>query len=690
MKISLAWMNSHIDRPVTAQEAERVLMGVGFPVDSVTAAGDDWLLDVEVTSNRPDCLCHRGVAREMAAASGRELLERQAPAAAPAGPPAWESVSVRNHVPDLCPLYTARVIRGVRVGPSPAWLRERLLAIGAEPINNVADVTNFVLMELGQPLHAFDLSRVRGAEVHIRMARRGERMPALNGETYELTPEHLVIADGRDPAALAGVMGGEASKVSEGTRDILLEAAIFDVLTVRRAVRSLKVRVHGKPGTESSHRFERGLDPTAVEKASELAASLICEVAGGSPAPGAVRVGVAPLPDRLGRRIDLRISRCSALLGVPVAPDRVLHWLTLLGLRPRPAGEGVVRCDVPSHRLDLEREVDLIEEVARMQGLDAIPVRDRIEVRARAVQPAVAGRRAVGALLASHGYCETVTLSRLREDIAQAFVEPGETVAPLYAEHHRDLTSLRPSLLPSLLLWRRSNQNAGVQDVRLFEAASVWSVRGEQRIERRRLGLLRDAGEDAEQAWRDLRGTVEELVERVTGLAGLVIQPVEHALYLAAAEVALPDGSPLGRMGLLARQPDGLSKRVQELFDLATPQAAAELDLERLLSLHPPVRHAAEPPRFPGIERDLTLVVPEPVYWAQIERCLSAAAPELLEGVTYLTTYRGKPIAPGSKALSLRLFFRDPGGTLRHERVDPQVALVVERLRADLNAELRA
>ncbi len=690
MKISLAWMNSHLDRPVTAPEAERMLMAVGFPVDSVTPQGEDWLLDVEVTSNRPDCLCHLGVAREMAAASGRRLVERRTPSPTPAGPDASESVAVRNHAPALCPLYTARVIRGVTVEPSPAWLRERLLAIGAEPINNVADVTNFVLMELGQPLHAFDLSRMRGGEVNIRMARRGERLPSLNGETYELTPEHLVIADAQDPAALAGVMGGELSKVREGTTDVLLEAALFDVLTVRRGVRSLKVRVHNKPGTESSHRYERGLDPTNLERASQLAVALICQVAGGAPAPGVVRVGVAPLPERLGRRIDLRVARCSAILGVPVAPERAVHWLTLLGLCPRPVGEGVIRCEVPSHRLDLEREIDLIEEVARMQGLDAIPVRERIEVRARAVQPAVAGRRAVGELLAAHGYCETVTLSRLREDLAQAFVEPGEDVATLYAEHHRDLPCLRPSLLPSLLLWRRANQNAGVQDVRLFEAASVWSVRGEERIERRRLGLLRDAGDDAEHAWRDLRGTVEELVERVTGLTGLRFKPVEHRLYLAAAEVSLPDGSPLGRLGLLARQPAGLAKRVQEVFDLATPLAAAELELERLLSLHPPVRQAAEPPRFPGIERDLSFVVPESVRWAQIEASLAAARPELLEGVTYLTTYRGKPIAPGSKSLSLRLFFRDPQGTLRHERVDPQVASVVERLRVDLSAELRA
>lgn len=673
MKISLDWLNRYLDQPVSADQAERLLSAQGLPIESREAAGDDLVLDVEVTSNRSDCLSHVGVAREIAAGSDRRLKLPDAALPSEAEEPAAALTSVVNEREDLCPVYTARVIRGVKVGPSPAWLVKRLEAIGLRGVNNVVDVTNFVLMEMGQPLHAFDLARLAGRRIVVRAAKAGEGFTAIDGTKHTLTDQMLVIADAARPVAVAGVMGGLDSEVGAATTDVLLESAQFAPLSVRRTSRRLKL------SSDSSHRFERGIDPRGVERASRRAAALIVELAGGALAQGVLRAGAdEPTP----RAVTMRVARCNSLLGLAIPPEHMVNWLERLGLEPHldPARQ-TITCRIPTHRLDLAREVDIIEEVARLHGVEDVPVSQRIHIVARAAQPHVAARQQLGRVLTAHGYHETVNFSFIAPRLGELFVPADAAAVMIDDERRKAEPMLRPSLLPSLMACRKSNQDVGNADLRLFEAASTWTLQQGRIVERRMLALLCDAP-NAQHAVRDVRGTIEELIRRLAGSAvKLEFKPMTQANFNAAAGIVL-DGAGLGIIGAVDRP-------ALERFDLQTPVAAAELEMDPLLAPYPPTVRVAQLPRFPGIERDLSIIVREQIAWDQIEQEIRAANPALLETLDFVTTYRGKPIAKGFKSATLRLTFRDPQTTLRHDQVDVQIAAVVQRLKETLAAELR-
>ncbi|MFP4145333.1 MAG: phenylalanine--tRNA ligase subunit beta [Phycisphaeraceae bacterium] len=677
MNTSLDWLNDYLDRPCDAEEAERLLTGVGFPLDGqeqvfVPSGEADTVLDVEITSNRSDCLSHRGLAREVAAASDRTLRELDTALPDPAAGPVSELTSVANEDSELCPVYTARVIRGVKVGPSPDWLVDRLEAIGLRSVNNVVDITNFVLFETGQPLHAFDMNRLAERRIVVRRAKDGERFTAIDGTKHELKSSMLVIADAERPVAIAGVMGGLDSEVGGSTTDILLESAMFQPLSTRQTSRALKL------ASDSSYRFERGVDPRGVEIASRRAAKLILELAGGQLADGVIRVGE---PEPPLTQLTLRPGRCNALLGTDLSAERQAELLDKLGLDPQ-VGPEAIRCTVPSYRLDLKREVDLIEEVARLHGLDQIAIDTRIEIEAKSMQPHVAARRELGRVLTGWGYHETVTFSFVSPKQGKPFLEQGEAVL-IDDERRKAEPMLRPSLLPSLLVCRKANQDMGNTGVHLYEVGSTWTGEQGDIREVRRVGLLVDA-EDAQAGVREIRGAIEELVERLGGpkaRSGLEVKPGELNIYDAAAEVTL-DGRRLGRFGLV-------TSKTRDLFDVKVPVAAGELELDPLLAMYPPQRRVGELPKYPAIERDLSVVVSEDVSWQQIAEAVESAKPDLLESLEFLGVYRGKGIEKGSKSVSLRMLFRSRAGTLRHEQVDPQVEAVVASLKEKTGAELR-
>lgn len=686
MKTSLDWLNSYLDRPALPDEVEDLLTRQGLPIDSrVKTAHNDELLDVEVTSNRTDCLSHIGLAREVAAGSGRQLVWPQAyqrfvtrrvddalPGAGPLPGDLPAGVSVRNDEPQLCPLYTARVIRDVRVGPSPAWLVRRLETVGLRSVNNVVDITNFVLLEIGQPLHAFDLDKLAGAQLVVRCARKNEPFVAIDGSRHVLSAGMLVIADAQKPVAVAGVMGGLDSEVTESTRHILLESAMFDPLAVRRTSRGLKL------ASDSSYRFERGIDPWGVEAASSRAAELIIELAGGTLAQGVFRSGqIQTAP----RQVIMRLSRCNQLLGLELSPNRVVELLGCLDLEPKynPA-DGTIACAVPSFRRDLEREVDLIEEVARLQGFESVPVYEKISIVAQPQTPAVTARQKLGQILAAHSWHETLNFTFLGAKFGQPFLNPDDQPVLVDDERRKAEPMLRPSVIPSLLLCRKSNQDVGNRDVTLFETASTWRRQPNKIIESRRLGVVCDA-DDPQHALRRLRAAVEDLVEQLTDLAALEVQPLAVPACSVAGRVTLA-GRDLGWLGLL-------DPAVQRLFDLAAPVAAAELDLDLLLASYPPTIAVRELARFPVVERDLSLIVSDEVSWAQLHGQIRDLRLEFLEELRFLDVYHGKPIPPGSKSVSLRLLFRDPAGTLRREQVDAQVARAVAALEQSLGALLR-
>ena len=672
MKISLEWLNSYLDRPVSVDEAERVLTDQGLPIEERIEAGDDVVLDVEVTSNRPDCLSHIGVAREVAAGLDRQLVLPDCSLPAESGEPVTKLTSVENEDIEACPVYTARVITGVKVGPSPDWLVRRIESIGMRSVNNVVDATNFVLMELGQPLHAFDMARLDERRIVVRSARSSETFDAIDGTSHRLDVGVLAIADAHWPVAMGGVMGGSDSEVNDSSVDILLESAMFAPLSIRRTSRRLKL------ASESSYRFERGIDPEGVETASRRAARLIVELAGGTLAPGVIRAGIDPPPSRT---VKMRLARCNSLLGLDLSAKQVIDWLGRLGLDPALDSEdAVVTCSIPSFRLDLWREVDLIEEVVRLHGMDDIPVQQKIHIEAKAPQTTGVARQEVGHVLVAHGYHETVNPTFLSERYGRPFLPSGSESVMVEDDRRKAEPMLRPSLVPSLLACRKANQDVGNAGVRLFELAATW-IQTEQGItERRCLAMLADV-DDPQQGLRDMRGSIQELAARLIGSTPASFDPTDHAWLTDAAMVAVGQ-STLGVMGIV-------DETHTDLFGLQTQVAVAELDAQTLLAAYPPSRQVGRLPRFPGIERDLSLIVPEQIAWRDIEQALHAADPAMLESLTFLGAYRGDPIPKGSKSVSLRMFFRDPDRTLRHEQVDSQVEAVVASLKSAVNAELR-
>ena len=674
MKIALNWIAQYLDRPVGAAEAAEALLNAGLPIESVTPVGGTDVLDVEVTSNRTDCLSHIGLARELAALLGR-TLKTTLPTLNETGPDAATLTKVQ--IDDLagCPYYSARVITGVKIGPSPAWLVERLESIGLRPVNNVVDITNFVLMEIGQPLHAFDFSGLAEKRIVVRRARAGEKMLAINASTYELFPNNLVIADAVKPVAIAGVMGGKETEVGSHTRDILLESARFEPLLTRSTARQLGLM------SDASYRYERGIDPTAAEWASRRAAALICEIAGGTLAKGIVFAGTAT-PKKIA--ITLRLARIPEILGIHIPIDRTLEILAALGFSPNRSGE-TIECTVPSHRLDVEREIDLIEEVARVHGYKHLPVHDKV---VHQVQPEPSAHRAARSARASmleSGFSEAITLSFVPRTEAEAFL-PKLTGVPIGVGHRGWATEvLRPSVLPSLLTVRRTNQYAGIGDARVFEVAETfWQPGDATKNAPGQKDVLALVGNSV----AEVRGALEAAVARLSSAARLQITPANFPWYApgAAGTVELITDMQrvtLGHAGLITTS-------LQKYYDLRQPVAGAEVDWEALLAIFQPVRRGSPLPRFPGVDRDLSVVVEDATRWADIHAAITAAKFEHLQSVDFVGTFRNKQIGAGKKSLTLSLEFRDPAATLRSEQVDAQMAAAVKLLGEKFAAVLRA
>lgn len=682
---------------LSADDADRLLTQAGFPIEERRAlAGGDFLLDVEVTSNRGDCLCHVGCAREVAAMSGgaRELV-------APAfrDPPARgdiaSALTLENRHPEACPLFTARVITGCQVGPSPRWLVEALESVGQRSINNVVDVTNFITLELGNPCHVFDLAKLAGARLIVRYANQGEKLTTLDGKARTLLPTDLVVADAERATSLAGVMGGKDSEVDERTTDIVFEMATWDPLVVRASARRLNIR------TDASHRFERGVHPATIEDAARRAVALICELTGGQLLKGALRAG-APIPDPV--EVSLRPSRVRLLVGVEMSTAEMIAVLRRLDITTEQASADELRCIIPPHRLDLTREVDLIEELARARGLDAVPAQEKLSVRPRALQPAERAMREVARVLTGLGYFETVTFSFIRPAEADLFLPGGMKKIEVDDERRKAEPTLRPSVLAGLLGCRRANRDAGVDmpgGVRLYEVAeSFMQDENNRTIEGRTLAMVMDVAgagrkrtdDELRLGVRLMRGALDALVLSMFGPGARTrAEPGEPgcAAWDPAAHAKLVVQTADGRSVEVARF--GLiSAAALSAYDLDHPIVAAEVRIDDLTRPYPPRAVATRLPAFPGIERDLSLVVPEDTTWASIEDLVHSLAVDRLVGCSFVGTFRSEQLGAGSKSVTLRLAFGDPGRTLRHDEVDPQVGRVAVAASERLGAKIRA
>lgn len=691
MHVSVSLLNRLLTPPtLTADEAESLLTHSGFPIESRTALpGGDEMLDVEVTSNRGDMLCAGGCAREIAARSGRALkMPATTLPTATDGP----APSLENQVPQECPLFTLRIIRGVKVGPSPAWLVQALESVGQRSINNVVDATNFVALELGNPSHVFDLNKLAGHKLIVRRANAGEMLTTLDGKPRKLSADEVVVADAAKAQSLAGVMGGQESEVTAATTDIAVEVATWDPVAVRRAARRHQIR------TEASHRFERVVRPETLATASDRLCALIIELAGGK-LDGPMATAGQPLP--APRVVSVRPARAASIIGYPVTPAQITKVLTPLGFACASGADGSVSCMVPAWRNDITREIDLIEEVARMQGLDAIPTHDAMHIRVRPPQGTQRAMRELGSILTGLGYYEALTFSFTSPARAKPFLSAELSTVAVDDDRRKHEPTLRPSALTGLLTCRRANQDAGVLSARLFETSAVFAQRIEGKnttsVETRMLALLADcpidgSSIDRKQAGiRTIRGSIEAVVRALLGPdATISIKTVSNLPggYDASAsgEVHVTSGGTthrIGQMGLL-------SQAVQNEYGLANPVAIAEVELQGLIANFPPLTKVRTLPTFPAIERDVSAIVDETVTWGKLSEVIEGSRVALLEDVNFVYTYRGKQIGKGKKSVTARLRFRDPSRTLRHEEVDPQMASVTDLLKNTLKAEIRS
>jgi phenylalanyl-tRNA synthetase beta chain len=648
-----------------AEEAEGLLI---LPKDAVVGSpiGDqfppDALFELEITPNRPDWLNHLGVAREITVFTGLPLLLPGIPA--PATASAGSAVKLEA---EECSYYTLRRIRGVKVGPSPQWLADRLVAVGLRPVNNVVDVTNYVLFELGQPLHAFDAEKIEGS-IHVRRAGEGESFRALDGRDYKLGEDYLVIADDNRPVALAGVMGGEDSGVSAATTDILLESAVFDPSFVRRASRTLGLI------SDSSYRFERGVDPEMVASASARAAELIVQVAGGVADDMVLEAG----SHWARTEISLRHARVRSLLGAEISDQEIEESLAKVGLE-KSSGGGDSTWSVPGFRHELAREVDLIEEIARVIGIERIPSQT-----AGLFAPSSAPDAAYDFLmtrrtaLAGLGFSEARTSTLVSVADAAWFGPAIELKNPFGDDQSR----LRTSLLPGLLAALKRNTDLGAPSVRLFECGRVFSASGEApRIALVATGALSapDWRGNARRNWDlfDLKGAVAELA----GLCDEDFFPLPNPpLPFGSAVEVFKNGIRIGLLGVL--HPAEARK-----LDASAPVVAAEFDAAAWQGTSNSIGTTKPLPKFPSSTRDLALTAPLQLAYGDVRATVLAQNEPLLESVSLFDLFTdpsGKMLPSDKKSLAISLTFRSGERTLTAEEINA----ATNRLRAGLKQRL--
>lgn len=669
MKFDAAWLMDHLDGAPGADETTGRLTACGFLVELREEGDGGEIWDVEVTTNRPDAMNHRGLAREAALATGAALkpfafeLEETGESSA-------DLATVEIADPSMCTRFCARVVRGVKPASSPEWMQRRLINSGVRPISAIVDVTNYVLLELGQPLHAYDLAKVRGAKLVARRAEAGESLVTLDGETRKLEPGMPVIADAEGVVGLGGIMGGADSEIGDGTEDVLLEAANFDALTVRRAARTLGMH------TEASHRFERGADPELPPLAIDYAAALIAEFSGGTVCSG--RIDVRPRPWE-PHELTTTATKVSAFMGLATPLERMVEIAEGLELEPRTDGDAII-VTVPSFRVDLEREADLMEEFVRHVGFDAIPARLPVLSSApghRNPNWELVDRARSAAVNA--GLAEIMTWSFI-DPAFDALVEsfplcPGNAVQldnPLASTQ----ATMRRSLLPGLLSAVRDNLNQGERAVAVFEQGRVFALAGGAPLEGERLAvaLVGPAlGAQRPVGFADLKGVVERMADEL-GFPALVWRRGGGPWLDEAqgAAIATEDGQIVGCAGLV-------DAAMATRWDIKVPVYVAELDL-RAAAEEIPLPSFVELPRTPAVTADVTIEHSVDLSYAELHAVVRELAGNLVETVELQGRYAGKGLPPGAVRTTLRLTYRAADRSLTQDEVNEQQEALREGL----------
>ncbi|HVA16932.1 MAG TPA: phenylalanine--tRNA ligase subunit beta [Candidatus Dormibacteraeota bacterium] len=694
MKVLYNWLKEFVEFTAPASDVRSRLSMAGVSVDSVEETPAGPVLDAEITINRPDLLGHLGIAREIATLY-RLDLKWVHPKFKESPEPASKAARVEIESPDLCGRYTARIIRGVKIQPSPDWLRLRLEALGQSSINNVVDITNYVMLELGQPLHAFDYDHLAEHRIVVRRARPGETMRTLDGIERKLTKDMCLICDARSPVAIGGVMGGAESEISFSTKNLLLESAWFDPISIRRTSKALALR------TEASMRFERGVDIELADMASRRAAEVIQQLAGGDVLAGVMDVYPHSAPPQ---KIELSRKELLRIMGADV-PDRAIEEiLSALGFAPRridanrgSAGSLVAtwECTLPSWRGDVTREVDIIEEIARHYGYDKFPPRLPPAKQPAARLPYAMEEDRLRERLVALGYQEIVAIPLVDPERDAVFRHENVTAPTIANPLSEDASTMRTSGITSMIGALEWNLNHGQRNLRLFEFGKAYEVRAGKPVETRVLtlgatGLAREqAVHEAARdfSFDDLKGELDQILALAAGAQW----KLGGGAWLAtgrAAEISVPasNGKSIGFAGLLARSLGQRFKLRQEVY-------LAELRLEPLAQAvahaHRSLRY--EPlPRFPAVERDFSLVLADATTFAQVEKAIHAANIPELRRIEAIDLFRGGQISAGKYSLLVRVTFQSDEATFTEAQLTDFSARIVSALTQKLGASLRA
>jgi len=666
MKISLNWLKEYIDIKQDLNAVVSMLTTSGSEVKGIEERGGDHILEIEITPNRSDCLSYLGIGRELQALTARKLCVPETAIGSGREMGDRPGFKVTLEAKDLCPRYTARLITGVKVDESPAWLKEKILAMGLRPVNNVVDITNYVLFEFGQPLHAFDFDKIKDRHIIVRRAKKGEKMISIDGLTRELEEEMLVIADTSKPIAVAGVMGGLDTEVSDTTANILLESAYFDEVSVRRT--SFKLALI----SESSYRFERGVDPAAVVKASDRAVSLLTEICGGRPA------GMADKGEkRTGQKtIKMRPQRVNEILNTSLKPSRIKEILSALGLEVESARggamEGVLEVGIPSRRPDLNHEIDLIEEVARINGYDNIPLTLPALVY-DPEKPSVIRRAAETAknVLTATGLSEIITYALIKKTEAAVVSEDKDSFIyisnPLSAEQEM----MRPSLVPGALKAASHNFNRGARDLKLFELGNVYNRKASgPEKEKRHLALALTGARSSgwqhgrrEATFYDLKGILALLFRRF-GLGDFRLREKSHKFLEEGASCdILHRGRPLGMMG-------NVKTGILEKLDISQRLFVAEIDFDTLMPEMVLDRIYSELPKYPPAMRDISLIAGDEITFESIDSAIRKKGGKLAKNIELADRYTGRQIPAGRHGLLIRVEYRSDERTLSSDEVE--------------------
>ncbi|MFQ5712548.1 MAG: phenylalanine--tRNA ligase subunit beta [Candidatus Scalinduaceae bacterium] len=669
MKVSYNWLKDYVKHNFSVRELSERLTNIGLVVNTTTPIDKDFVLDIEVTSNRPDCLGFIGIAREVAAVARNELIIPDVDYAT-ISEDIKDITNITVKDKELCPRYTARIIKNVSIGPSPEWLQKRINTIGLRPVNNIVDITNYVLMESGQPLHAFDFDKLSGEKIVVRRALNGEVMMAIDGSKCKLTYDMLVIADSRKPVAIAGVMGGKDTEVTDTTKNILLESAFFEPRNVRRTSRKLGIR------TDSSYRFERRVDPACVDWASRRAAKLIQEIAGGEIAKGVIDRNYLK---KEKTKVTLRIPRLNSLLGIHIEKDLVKDIMERLQFKIISETKTSLKVNVPTFRGDVYREIDLIEEIARIHGYDSIPIKSNIGLKLIKENKFDVIAEKVRNIISGFGFSEVITESIVGNSQNQHdSIWSDNNSIKIMNPIRQDEDLLRKTLIHNLLKVKKHNQNYGIEKTQIYELSKVYlPLKDKMPKEKECLCIL------GEEGFLSLKGVVEAIHKHLNIAHVLESTPYRSDLFSPekSAELKL-DGKVLGYIG-------ELSSNTTKGYDFRSTPCITELNFNMLVDMANLESSFQKIPSFPTMTRDLAIVSDEKIAWADIKRCIESLKIDYVDGIEFFDVYRGKQVEKGKKSIAFRLIFRADDRTLKSEEVDALQEKILENLNNTLGVKLR-